>query len=132
MTAKKKAPARAAKRRPRRRTGPDAELQAALAAVQDRKGVDPVVIVLRDLSDATDYFLVVSGTSDTHVRAIAENVVEALGAAGVRPYNVEGLQAGRWVCLDFVDFVVHVFHPTLRAFYQLEGLWGDAPQSHPA
>lgn len=128
----RKGTARAAKRRPRRAAGPDAELQQAVAAVLDRKAVDPVLIDLRDLSDAVDYFLVVSGTSDTHVRAIAENVVEQLGAAGVRPYNVEGLQAGRWVCLDYVDFVVHVFHPTLRAFYQLEGLWGDAPQSRPA
>jgi ribosome-associated protein len=130
MTAKTGA-VRAAKRRPRRAAGQDAELQRAIAAVLDRKGVDPVVIDLRDLSDAIDFFVVVSGTSDTHVRAIAENVVEQLGAAGVRPYNVEGLQAGRWVCLDYVDFVVHVFHPTLRAFYQLEGLWGDAPQSRP-
>jgi len=127
----KKTPARAAKRRPRRRKGPDAELALAVEAVQDRKGVDPVVLDLRKLTDATDYFLVVSGTSDTHVRAIAENIVESLNAAGVRPYNVEGLPAGRWVCLDYVDFVVHVFHPTLRAFYQLEGLWGDAPQSRP-
>lgn len=128
----KKAPARAAKRRPRRRTGPDAELAIAVEAIRDRKGVDPVVLDLRALSDATDYFVVVSGTSDTHVRAVAENVVEMLNARGVRPYNVEGLQAGRWVCLDYVDFVVHVFHPTLRAFYQLEGLWGDAPQSRPS
>ena len=127
----KKTTARTAKRRPRRRMGPDAELAVAVEAIRDRKGVDPVVIDLRKLSDATDYFLVVSGTSDTHVRAVAENVVEALNARGVRPYNVEGLQVGRWVCLDYVDFVVHVFHPTLRAFYQLEGLWGDAPQSRP-
>jgi ribosome-associated protein len=127
----RKTPARATKHRPRRRAGPDADLKAALEAVKDRKGVDPVLIDLREVSDATDFFLVVSGTSDTHVRAVAENVVESLGARGVRPYTVEGLQAGRWVCLDYVDFVVHVFHPTLRAFYQLEGLWGDAPQSRP-
>ncbi len=127
----RKSPTRAATRRPRRRSGPDAELAAAVEAVKDRKGVDPVLIDLRELTDATDFFLVVSGTSDTHVRAVAENVVESLNARGVRPYTVEGLQAGRWVCLDYVDFVVHVFHPTLRAFYQLEGLWGDAPQSRP-
>ncbi len=130
MTSKKTA-VRAARRRPRRPTGAEAEVAQAVAAVQDRKGVDPVLIDLRTVSDATDFFLVVSGTSDTHVRAIADNVIEALAAAGIRPYNVEGLQAGRWVCLDYVDFVVHVFHPTLRSFYQLEGLWGDAPQSRP-
>lgn len=127
----KKTPARAAKHRPRRPPSPDVELRAAIEAVRDRKGVDLVVLDLRELTDATDYFVVVSGTSDTHVRAVAENVVETLNTQGVRPYNVEGLQAGRWVCLDYVDFVIHVFHPTLRAFYQLEVLWGDAPQSRP-
>ena len=100
----------------------------AEAACADRKGVDGVVIDLRKLSDAADYFIVVSGTSDTHVRAIAEHVVEELRERGVRAHHIEGLASGRWVLLDFVDLVVHVFHPALREFYQLEGLWGDAPQ----
>jgi ribosome-associated protein len=97
------------------------------AACADRKALDGVVLDLRKLSDATDFFVVVSGTSDTHVRAIAEHVVEALRDRGVRAHHVEGLAGGRWVLLDFVDLVVHVFHPALREFYQLEGLWGDAP-----
>ena len=103
-------------------------LEWALAACSDRKAVDGVVLDLRKLSDATDSFVVVSGTSDTHVRAIAEGVLEALRERGVRAHHIEGLAGGRWVLLDFVDFVVHVFHPALREFYQLEGLWGDAPQ----
>ena len=127
----KRTQSRPARSRPRRRVGAAETLALAVAAVQERKGVDPVVIDLRELSDAADFFLVVSGTSDTHVRAIAEHVVEALSLGGVRAYNVEGQRAGRWVCLDFVDLVVHVFHPTLREFYQLEGLWGDAPQHRP-
>ena len=90
--------------------------------------MDGVVLDLRTLSDATDFFVVVSGTSDTHVRAIAEHVMEALAAQGSRAHHVEGLPQGRWVLLDYVDFVVHVFHPSLRSFYQLEGLWGDAPR----
>jgi len=97
------------------------------AACADRKAVDGVVLDLRKLSDATDFFVVVSGTSDTHVRAIAEHVVETLQERGVRAHHIEGLAGGRWVLLDFVDLVVHVFHPALREFYQLEGLWGDAP-----
>ena len=97
-------------------------------ACEERKAVDGVLIELHQVSDATDYFLIVSGTSDTHVRAIAEHVIATLQAAGVRPYQVEGLNQGRWVLVDYVDFVVHVFHPSLRTFYQLEGLWGDAPQ----
>jgi ribosome-associated protein len=90
--------------------------------------VDGVVLDLRGITDATDGFLIVSGTSDTHVRAIAEHVLETLRLRGVRAHHVEGLSAGRWVLLDFVDFVVHVFHPVLREFYQLERLWGDAPR----
>ncbi len=119
-------------RPPRTRRPPRPEpgdpLAWALAACSDRKAVDGVVLDLRKLSDATDYFVVVSGTSDTHVRAIAEGVVEALRERGVRAHHIEGLAGGRWVLLDFVDFVVHVFHPALREFYQLEGLWADAPQ----
>jgi ribosome-associated protein len=121
--------------RPPRPRGPRAPrpeagdpLEWALTACSDHKAVAGVVLDLRKLSDATDYFVVVSGTSDTHVRAIAEGVVEALRERGVRAHHIEGLASGRWVLLDFVDFVVHVFHPALREFYQLEGLWGDAPQ----
>lgn len=98
---------------------------AALAA--DRKGVDMLVMDLRGISNATDYFLLVSGTSDTHVRSVAEHIIEELKKEGVRPSHVEGLRSGRWVLIDYIDFVVHVFHPAARDFYQLEALWGDAP-----
>jgi len=86
-----------------------------------------VILDLRGLSDATDYFIMASGTSDTHVRALAEHVIERLKAADRNTHHAEGLRAGRWVLLDYLDFVVHVFHPTLRDFYQLEKLWIDAP-----
>ncbi len=99
-----------------------------MEACVERKAVDGVVLDLRTLSDAADFFVVASGTSDTHVRAIAEHVLEALELRGVKAHHIEGLAAGRWVLLDFFDFVVHVFHPSLREFYQLEGLWSDAPQ----
>jgi ribosome-associated protein len=62
------------------------------------------------------------------VRAIADHVVEELKKSDVRPQHVEGLPGARWVLLDYVDFVVHVFHPEARSFYQLERLWGDAPR----
>jgi ribosome-associated protein len=123
-------PGRRPRPRPARARSPAAGevLAWVAAACSARKAVDGVVLDLRKLSDATDYFVVVSGTSDTHVRAIAEHVLEALRDRGVRAHHVEGLAGGRWVLLDFVDLVVHVFHPTLREFYQLEGLWSDAPQ----
>ncbi len=122
----RRAPATPAPRRPRP-PGAREALEWAIAACDDRKAVDGLVLDLRKLSDATDYFIIVSGTSDTHVRAIAEHVVESLRERGSRAHHIEGLAGGRWVLLDFVDFVVHVFHPALREFYQLEGLWGDAP-----
>jgi ribosome-associated protein len=102
-------------------------LDLAIEAARNRKGADLLVLDLRGLSDATDYFLLVNGTSDTHVRSIADRVIEELREQGIRPSHVEGLRAGRWVLIDYIDFVVHVFHPTARDFYQLERLWGDAP-----
>ncbi|MBI4502378.1 MAG: ribosome silencing factor [Gemmatimonadetes bacterium] len=103
------------------------EFQPAVQALEAHKAQDVVVLDLRGLCDATDYFVIASGTSDTHVRALAERVIEAMARAGRRAHHVEGLTSGRWVLLDFVDLVVHVFHPTLREFYQLERLWADAP-----
>ena len=84
-----------------------------------------VVLDLRGLSEATDYFVIASGTSDAHVRGMADHLMSLTGMS--RPHHVEGLTQGRWVLLDYVDFVVHLFHPELRDFYQLERLWGEAP-----
>ena len=89
--------------------------------------MDTVVIDLRQLSEVTDYFIVASGSSDVHVRALAEHVEGSLNQVGYKPHHVEGIKSGRWALLDYVDFVVHIFHPTLRQFYQLERLWSDAP-----
>jgi ribosome-associated protein len=102
-------------------------VRLALDAVLDRKGHDVRVIDLRRVTDATDFFLIASGTSDAHLRGLSDAVVERLEAAGVHAHHVEGVTGGRWVLIDFVDFVVHLFHPEARAFYQLERLWHDAP-----
>jgi ribosome-associated protein len=106
---------------------PGREFQPAVDALDANKAQDVIVLDVRGLCEATDYFVIASGTSDTHVRALAERVIEAMAKAGHRAHHVEGLTGGRWVLLDFVDLVVHVFHPTLRQFYQLERLWADAP-----
>lgn len=106
------------------------DVATAVEAVADRKGAELLVLDLRGISDATDYFLIASGTSDIHVRSIAEHVLDELRQRGQRPSHVEGLRGGRWVLIDFIDFVVHVFHPAAREFYQLERLWGDAPAHH--
>jgi ribosome-associated protein len=99
--------------------------RAALLAL-DNKARDVVMLDLKGVTDMTDFFVIASGTSDTHVRSTAQHVLDELRKEGVRAEHVEGLEQGRWVLLDYVDFVVHVFHPTLRQFYQLERLWGDA------
>jgi len=99
----------------------------AAALCVDNKANDVVLLELSSVTDMTDFFVIASGTSDTHVRSIAEHVIEGMTAAGAPVAAAEGLVQGRWIVLDFVDFVVHVFHPTLRSYYQLERLWGDAP-----
>ncbi len=96
-------------------------------ALDEHKATNVVVLDLRNLCDATDYFIVASGSSDTHVRALANRVRNALDSAGRKAHHIEGLGSGRWVLLDYVEFVVHIFHPTLRQFYRLERLWADAP-----
>lgn len=109
-------------------TAPPRELRQAVEAIEDLKGQSVLVLDLRGLTDATDYFVLASGTSEAHVRGIAESVMDKMGKRGVRTYHAEGLAGGRWVLLDFVDFVIHLFHPETRAFYQLERLWSDAPE----
>ncbi len=103
-------------------------VRVAMEAIDGLKGQELLALDLRDVNDATDFFVIATGTSDAHVRGIADAVIEALRQAGQRPHHVEGLTVGRWVLLDYVDFVIHVFHPESRAFYQLERLWSDAPE----
>lgn len=105
-----------------------AEVARAAELALARKATEVVALDLRGISSATDYFVIGSGASDVQVRSIAEHIIEELEGDGVRPDHVEGLGAGRWVLIDYFDFVVHIFHPATRQFYQLELLWGDAPQ----
>lgn len=106
---------------------PHAVERAATLAVE-RKAAGVVALDLRGISSATDHFVISSGRSDIQVRAIAEHIIGELEQEGVRPKHVEGLAGGRWVLVDYFDFVVHVFHQDARDFYQLEVLWGDAPR----
>ena len=108
------------------------EVARAVELLFDRKANEVVLMDLRNISSATDFFLIASGTSDTDVAAIADHVVDELKQTGTRPLNVEGQRGGRWILVDYFTFVVHVFHPAAREFYQLERLWGDAPTQHMA
>jgi len=102
-------------------------VRLAVQAIEDRKGAEIAVLDLRGVNDATDFFVIASGTSDAHVRGIGDAVAERLAGHGLRAHHIEGSTGGKWVLLDYVDFVVHLFHPEARAFYQLERLWHDAP-----
>lgn len=102
------------------------EVRRAVDYALNRKAVDVTVLDLHDLSGATDFFVIATGHSDIHVRAIAEHVINSAKGDGNRAERIEGLDAGRWVLLDYIDYVVHIFHPAVRDFYRLEALWGDA------
>ena len=105
-----------------------AEVGRAAELALERKAAEVVALDLRGISTATDFFVIATGNSDIQVRAIADHVMEQLKAEDdLRPGHVEGREGGRWVLIDYIDFVVHVFHPQARQFYQLETLWGDAP-----
>jgi len=97
------------------------------AALADMKAVDVRVLDVRGMSDVTDYMVVASGTSDRHLRAVADRVVQMAKAAGHRPLGVEGEEQGEWVLVDLPDVMVHILLPRTREFYQLEQLWEPAP-----
>jgi ribosome-associated protein len=113
---------------PRQRPGlPAAELlRLAAAAAASKKATDLVGLDLSGLDGVADYFLICSGASEPQVKAIAEEVEDKLRERGAKPWHVEGREFRRWVLLDFVDVVVHVFHERTRDYYLLERLWGDA------
>ena len=98
----------------------------------NRKAEDLVVLDVRKLSSVTDYFVIASGTSEPHLRAILNEITDKLrDEHAVRPRVVDGTMPGAWVVLDFFDVIVHVLRTDARARYDLEGLWGDAPKVKP-
>ena len=135
------APRGAPRRRPARRPlpvpsdRPRPENAEALALARraahlllDRKATDVVLLDVRGMSSYADYFVIASGDSERMVAATAEHVREALKAAGHRTIGTEGFDTGHWVLLDYGEVVVHVFFTEVRAFYDLDGLWADAPK----
>lgn len=103
-------------------------VSACVRAARETRGADVVVLDVRKLSGVTDYYVLASGSSDRRVQAIAQAMLETMAALGVRPLGIEGLNEGRWVVVDFGAWVAHVFYEELREYYDLEGLWFDAPR----
>jgi ribosome-associated protein len=101
-------------------------VQLAVAAAQDKKALDLVVLDLRKSDAFTDFFVIATGANPRQVQAIADAVELSLKAAHIRPSNVEGHKQAEWVLVDYFDFVVHVFSPAARGFYGLDRLWGTA------
>ena len=98
--------------------------QAAL----DAKAEDLVIPDVRGLASFTDYFVIMSGRSSRHVQGLAESLEAAMRSKRISTAKAEGIQDGMWVLLDFGDVVVHIFYHEQRSFYDLEGLWHDAPR----
>ena len=98
----------------------------AAKALDSKKGRDIKLLKVRDLTVLADYFIIASGTSSTHVGALAGEVEHQLSEAGIKCNQVEGNRTKDWVLLDYGNLVVHVFYPEAREFYALERLWADA------
>lgn len=92
-----------------------------------KKGFDVRILKLKAVSSVCDYFVIVSGDADVHVKAISNAVYDGMMDAGYKPYHKEGMSDGNWVLLAYIDVVVHIFRQSTRRFYALEKLWGDAP-----
>ena len=115
------------KKEHRERTGLELAEICARAAL-DTKAEDVLVLDVRGLSSFTDYFVIMSGRSSRHVQGLAEAIEAELRSKRVSSKHSEGLQEGLWVLLDYGDIVAHVFYKEKRTFYDLEGLWHDAPR----
>lgn len=98
----------------------------AIEASQTKKASELVVLDLRGLASFTDFFLLGTGGSSRQLRTIADAIEQELARIKVKPDHVEGYSQGEWILLDYVDFVIHLFTPRSRAYYDLERLWGDA------
>jgi ribosome-associated protein len=106
----------------------ETRVRLAAAAALDKKAYDLDVLAVGKLTSIADYFILTSAGNERQAQAIADNVVDKLrDEMGVKPLLVEGTVPGRWVLIDFGDFIVHIFTDEARRFYGLERLWGDAP-----
>jgi ribosome-associated protein len=99
---------------------------AAAKIAQDRHCTDILVLDLRGLSSATDYFVIATGTSNRQMQSVADEISEAGREQGFHRFGRAGYDQSRWILLDYVDVVVHLFDTEYRQFYELELLWGDA------
>lgn len=104
-------------------------VKAARQALEDKQAIDPVALDVRGLTGVTDFYLLATGTSAPHLKALVEETEKQLRELGIKRFRRSGTSDSDWIALDFVDVVVHVFTPDARSYYDLEQLWNDAPRS---
>lgn len=104
------------------------KVKLCLKIIRERKAIDPVLFEVGKLVSITDYFLIASGNSSRQVQAIARHLQKRMREQGFRPDGIEGEQEGHWVLMDYGDMVIHLFYQPIREFYDLEGLWIEAPR----
>ncbi len=95
---------------------------------KDKKAEDIVLLDMRNLTTFCDYFVVISGNNSRHIKAISDEIEERLEDEDIGLWHSEGAEESKWILMDYGDCLVHLFEPEARRFYDLEGLWGDAPQ----
>ena len=115
------------KKKHRKKTSSELARLCVLAAVE-KKAEDPIILDVRKLCSFTDYFVIISGRSTRHVQGLAEAIEDELRSKKLSTSKAEGLREGTWVLLDYSDVVVHIFYSETRKFYDIEGLWHDAPR----
>jgi ribosome-associated protein len=99
---------------------------------ENKKAENTIVLDMRSLTTVTDYFVICTGTSEPHLRAVVDEITEKLREElTLRPRAIDGELPASWIVLDYLDVMVHVMHPEARRRYDLEGLWGDAPRVRP-
>lgn len=100
--------------------------EKVIEVLRDKKAKDIKIINIGELSTLADFFIIATGTSTTHVQALADNLEEKMEESGYTIHHKEGFRSGRWILLDYYDIVVHIFFEEEREFYNLERLWADA------
>ncbi len=106
--------------------------ECIVKAVDEKKGLDVIIIELEGISPIADYFIVATGQTDRHVKAIIDGVKKVAAEEELKLYSLEGEKTSDWVLMDYGEVVVHVFQPECRDYYQLESLWADAVQFNKA
>lgn len=97
--------------------------------LENKKGIDVTALKLDALSSVADSFVIASGTSAPHVKALCDEVEEKMSEKGIDPLRIEGYRTAKWILMDYGDVIVHIFSEEARKFYSLEWLWADAPKN---